>query len=164
MALDLETIRGEIEEYLEQSGIAVFYGFHRMLDSLAQVAWDTTGHPDFREFVEVAKKAGSKVVVFNRQAFTLDQIDDALDQLEDTNFTRDERRAYENRLRQLQAYEGFTCLLELSFQADGKTYVFELHTDWYESLSQIIDEIDASIEEQEDESDGDTLGGYFSKN
>jgi hypothetical protein len=164
MALDLETIRGEIQDYLERSGMAIFYGYHRMLDSLAQVAWDTASHPDFREFLDVAKNAGSKIVVFNHQAFSLDQIDEALDSLEDTNFSRDERRAYETRLRQLQAYEGFTCLLELSFQAEGRTYLFELHTDWYESLNQIVEEIDASIEEQEEDTDGDSLGGYFSKN
>ncbi len=103
-----------------------------------------------------------KIVTFYYRSFSLDQIDSALDQLEDTNLTREEKRSFETRLRQLQAYEGFTCAVELSFSVDGQVYSFELHTDWYEALNDILAELDAASEEEE-EDDG-TLGGYFSKN
>ena len=81
--------------------------------------------------------------------------------MEDSNLTRDEKRSYETRLRQLQAYEGFTCAVELSFSIEAQTYVFELHTEWYDALSDIVAELDAA--EEDEESDG-TLGGYFSNN
>jgi len=51
MATDLETLRTEIEGYLEESGIPVFRGYRRVMDSPAQVYWDTEKHADFREFV-----------------------------------------------------------------------------------------------------------------
>ena len=51
MALDLETLRTEIQAYLDESGAAVFHGYHRMIDTLNQVSWDTEQHPDFREFL-----------------------------------------------------------------------------------------------------------------
>jgi len=151
-----------MQAHLDESKLAVFHGYHRMLDSLIQVYWDTEGHPDFREFLATARKAGAKLIVFHYQAFSLDQIQEALDQLEDADFTREEKRNFETRLRQLQAYEGFTCSLELSFSLEGHIYLYEQHTDWYQSLNDILAELDAAIEIDEDEADG--LDEYFSKN
>ena len=151
-----------MQAHLDESKLAVFHGYHRMLDSLIQVYWDTEGHPDFREFLATARKAGAKLIVFHYQAFSLDQIQEALDQLEDADFTREEKRNFETRLRQLQAYEGFTCSLELSFSLEGHIYLYEQHTDWYQSLNDILAELDAAIEIDEGEADG--LDEYFSKN
>lgn len=162
MALDLETLRTEMQAYLDELGVAVFHGYHRMPDTLNQVAWDTEFHPDFRDFLSAAQKAGAKLFVFHHHPFSLDQIDEALDQLEESDFTRDEKRNFESRLRQLRAYEGFTSSLELSFSVDGLTYVYELHTEWYDALAEILAELDAATDDEvEDEG---SLGGYFSNN
>lgn len=163
MALDLETLRKEVQEFLEASNTPVFYGYRQMLDAINQVSWDVETKPDFREFVNTGKAAGAKLMVFSFRAFSLDQIDEALDQLEDSSLSRDEKRSFETRLRQLQGYEGFTCSLELSFSLESDVYTFEVHTDWYEAMNQILAELDAIAEEEESGPD-DTLGGYFSKN
>lgn len=162
MALDLETLRTEILAHLNSNGIAVFYASHRALDPLNQIFWDVERHPDFRAFVAVARQAGAKFLNFHHQALSVDQIDEALDQLEDSDFTREEKRHYETRLKQLRDYEGFTCSVELSFSLENKVYVFEMHTEWYESLSDILTELEVADEEEE-EDDG-SLGGYFSNN
>ena len=161
MALDLETLRTEIQGQLDGSDFSVFHGYHNVMDALNQVSWDSERHPDFREFLTCARKANAKVIIFYHRTFSLDQIDGALDQLEDSDFTRDEKRSFETRLRQLQAYEGFTCSVELSFALNSQVYMFEVHTDWYDALNDILAELDVATEEQQD--DG-TLGGYFSNN
>ena len=163
MPQDLETLRSEMQAYLDESGMTIFYGYYRIPDALLQVSWDTERHADFRGFLETAKRAGIKLIVFNQQAFSLDQIDAAFDQLEECDFTREEKRQYETRLRQLQAYEGFTSLLELSFTLESRIYVFEVKTDWYEAFADILNELEAAAEEQEAPEDG-SLGGYFSNN
>lgn len=163
MPQDLERLRSEMESYLQQSGITIFYGSHRMVDALLQVSWDTASHADFHQFIDAAKSAGVKLVVFNQQSFLLDQIDAALDQVEECEFTREEKRQYESRLRQLQSYEGFTSSLELSFVLETRIYSFELHTEWYEAFTDIIGELDAATEEEDVSEDG-SLGGYFSNN
>ncbi|MBV9405572.1 MAG: hypothetical protein JO211_09535 [Acidobacteriaceae bacterium] len=162
MALELESLRKEIQSYLEHSGIAVFYGYSQMTDTLNQVSWDTEQHPSYKEFIAAARKAGAKLIVFHHQAFSMDQIDDALERLEETDLPREDKRNLESRLRQLQPYEGFTCSVELSFASDGRIYVFELHTEWYEALGDVLAEIEAAAEEEE--SGDSTLGGYFSNN
>lgn len=163
MQRDLETLRTQIESYLQQSKLPVFYGSHRMIDALLQVSWDTERHADFTQFLATAEAAGAKLIVFHQQSFSLDQIDAALDQLEDCEFTHEEKRQYESRLRQLQAYEGFTSALELSFALDNRVYLFEVRTDWYEAFTDVLGELDAAVEEDVSEEDG-TLGGYFSNN
>ena len=46
---------------------------------------------------------------------------------------------------------------------DGRVFIFDLRTDWYEDLSEILDEI--QIMDAESDSDDDTpITGYFSKN
>ena len=163
MPQDLERLRSEMESYLQQSGMTIFYGAHRMLDALLQVSWDTEGHADFHHFVDAAKSAGAKLIVFNQQSFSLDQIDAALDQVEECEFSREEKRQYESRLRKLQSYEGFTSSLEVSFVLEARVYSFEVHTDWYEAFTDILGELDAATEEDDVSEDG-SLGGYFSNN
>ena len=164
MALDLERLRTEMQAYLEESGVPVFYGRHGMLDTLNQVSWDVETHPDFREFISAGRKAGARLMVFNHRAFSLDQVDEALDQLDDADLTREEKRNFETRLRQLRAYEGFTCALELSFNIENQVFTFELYTDWYQALNETLAELEALSPEQEEDGEQDTLGGYFSKN
>jgi hypothetical protein len=164
MALDLESLRAAIQAQLLQSGIPVFYGYHRMLDTMAQVSWDTKSHPDYQEFLATARAAGAKLVVFNYDAFSLNRIDEALEELEECDFPREEKRSYETRLRQLEAYEGFTCALQLSFALESRVYLFELHTEWFDALADILGELETALEEHEDEEEQGPLGRYFSNN
>jgi hypothetical protein len=166
MALDLETLRKEMQLHLDKSGMPIFHGYHHMPDSLIQANWDTKEHPDFREFLKTARAAGAKLVVFNQQSFRLDQIDEALDHLETSDLSRDEKRQFESRLKQLRAYEGFTCALQLSFAVEGCLYLFELHTDWYDSMNDILGELEMATDpfEDEEEEEGPIGGGYFSNN
>jgi len=163
MALDLENLRAEIQTYLDDAGLAVFHGYHHLADNVAQCSWDTERHPDFREFLSAGQNAGVKLFVFQHETFTLDRVDDALEQLQETSLTREEKRSYEARLRQLHAYDGFTCSVELSFSLEGREYVYEVHAEWYEALNDIVLEIEASFEE-EDEDNGGSMGRFFSRN
>ncbi|HWF45381.1 MAG TPA: hypothetical protein VG168_00125 [Bryobacteraceae bacterium] len=164
MGLDLETLKAEMQAYMAREGMTVFHGYSRSVDSPAHVYWDIENHPDFREFLEAGRRAGAKLVVFYHRAFSLDAIDEALDHIEDSELPRDEKRSYESRLRELQAYEGFTCAIELSFDLDGRVYLFEVRTEWYEALNDLLAEIDAATEDLEDDEDQGPISGYFSKN
>jgi hypothetical protein len=161
MATDLETIRTEIQTHLEQSNLAVFHGYSSLTDSIS-VYWDTERHPDFRGFLHAAEKAGVRLVVFYHQQFSLAEIDEVLQELEDSELSREEKRAYESRLRDIQKYEGFTAVVELSFSIDGRGYLYRLNTEWYGAWEDILAEIDAATDES-DEEEG-PISGYFSNN
>jgi hypothetical protein len=162
MALDLESLRTEIISHLTNSETPVFHAAHRAVDPLNQIYWDVERYPDYRAFLSVARNAGVKLLNFYHQTLAVEQIDEALDELEDSELPIDEKRQYANRLKQLREYEGFTCSVELWFSLEGKTYVFEQHTEWYESLTDILAELEAADEEEDASDDG--FSGYFSNN
>ena len=161
MATDLETTKTEIQAHIERSHLSVFYGYSSLNESVG-VYWDTERHPDFREFLLVAEKSGVKLVVFNHQQFSLTEIDDLLQELEDSELPREEQRNFQTRIHELQKYEGFTSIVELSFSLDGRVYSFQLHADWYSAWEDLLAEIETA-DDQGDENEN-PMTGYFSNN
>ena len=78
--------------------------------------------------------------------------------------SREERRGYESRLREMRIFEGVTCSLELAFDYHSRLYVYEVQPDWFEEFLGIEDEIVARVTDDDELEDGDSIGGYFSKN
>jgi hypothetical protein len=165
MKLNLETLRAEIQGHLESQGIVVFHGYPRSGEASSLVLWDTERHPDYRMFLAAAKAAGVRLVTLYAREFTGDLIDDALERLEESDLPREEHRAVEMRLREMRGYAGFTCQIELSFDLAPRVYVFDLRTEWFDDLNDLLDRIDEAYEGEGDEEDSGPLGGgYFSKN
>jgi hypothetical protein len=161
MKLNLDTMRSEIQEYLESRGMVVFHGSPRESGDPPTVYWDTKGHPDYHAFLGAAENAGVRLVTLWANDFSDDLIDDALDRLQTSALPRDDRRSIQTRLGEMRAYSGFTCQIELSFDLGARVYIFDLRTDWYDDLNDLLDRIDAAYEGEDEDSLG---GGYFSKN
>ena len=165
MGIDLESIKAEMFAYLEKEGFAVFLS-EVEADGLGVIYWDTRRHPDFRNFLDTAKKCNVKMVVFYDSVFSQTAIDETLESLEDNaEFSREEKRNYELRLRELQKYEGFTCMIQLYFELNTHVFGFELRTQWYEEFEDIFADVAVvqpeSVEETDDD---DPMSGYFSRN
>ena len=161
--LNLDTLKREILSYLESRDFAVFRSAPGTLDGSQMVLWDSENYPDYQMFLEAASKVGVKLILFGTAEFTKEDITELLEQLDGMNLDRDQQRDYQNRLRDLRRYEGQTCSLELAFNHDSRLYVYELQPDWYEEYLTVEDEITASLAE-EGLDEGDSLGGFFSKN
>lgn len=162
---NLDTLKGEIEGYLQDQQFAVFRGFPRMLDTVPLVYWDCDRYPDYQAFLATAQAAGVRLIVYHQHEFSAEQIDNALERLEEVELPREEYRSIERRLKELRVYEGFTCALELSFDLQGRIYVFDLRTEWYDELSDLLDELHMlGARGDEDEDDDTPMSGYFSKN
>jgi len=163
MDLNLDTLKREILDYLESREFAVFRSSPGTLDGSQMVLWDTEHYPDYQMFLDAASKVGVKLILFGSREFEASDINDLLEQLDDLEFEDDDERDYQARLRKLRDHEGFTCSLELAFNHDSHLYVYEIQPDWYEEFLSIEDEV-ASIISEDELDEGDSLGGYFSKN
>jgi len=162
MNVNLDTLKGEVLAYLGSEGFVVFHGYSRLADTDSFASWDVGRHPDFRRFLEAAKKAGATLIVYHERVFSRPLLEETADRVEATNLTGEERRSLDRRLREFRAYEGFTCALELSFDYQGRVYLFHLSADWYEDYLDLMDEIEAATEEEAEEDE--SLGGYYSSN
>lgn len=165
MKPNLDTLKREIPEYLHSKGLAVFQGFVTELHEQRLVLWDVDKEPDYRAFVDCAIRAGVKLIVFNYRHLEREMVDDAIERLADCDLPREESRGLERRLKELRAFDGFTCSVEALFEHQNRIYVFDLRTEWYEELLDMMDQIDLAgpADEMPDE-DGEDMGGYFSRN
>ena len=136
MDLNLEPLKREILAYLDASEFAVFHSSPGGLDSLPMVLWDSERYPDYRMFLEVARKAGVKIVLF---------------------------ASCELEAADLRVHEGVTCSIELAFDFNSRIYIYELQPDWYDDFVNLEEEIMAHVPDSEEDEDG-SLGGYYSKN
>lgn len=160
MKQNLDTVRAEIQEYLESRGIAVFQAFPGIEEDAPVVHWDTEHHPDYHAFLAVAEAAGVKLVALHANEFHDDVIDETQRRLAESTLSGAERAAMERRIREMRRYDGYTCQIELSFDMPPRTYVFDLRTEWFQDLSDMLDQID----EASDLHDLPGPPGYFSKN
>jgi hypothetical protein len=161
--LNLDTLKREILDYLESRDLAVFRSTPGTLEDPQMVLWDSEHYPDYRMFLDTALKTGVKMILFATREFEAGDIDDLLEQIEDLEIDRERQRDYQARLRKLHLYEGVTCSLELAFNHNSNLYVYELQPDWYEEFLVVEDEISSAMSEGELD-EGDSLGGYYSKN
>jgi hypothetical protein len=162
--LNLDTLKREILEYLDSSSLAVFHGSPGGLDGQSMVLWDTERHPDYQMFLDVAVKSETRVIIFASREFQPADTEDLLAQLDDLDLTREDKREYEKRLRELRVHEGVTCSLELAFDYHSRLYVYEMQPDWYDEFLSVEDEIMSLMADREDTDDDEPMGGYFSKN
>jgi hypothetical protein len=162
MKPNLDALKTEIEECLEQAGLALFYGYSRSLDALPAVEWDCEQYPDFRLFVKAALTAEAKIIVFHQREFSSELLEDALERLTDCDLPPEECQQLERRLNDLHAYHGAVCAVELSFDHQGRVFLFDLRTEWYEEFSEMLDEIQLLSAPVDD--DDSPISGYFSKN
>jgi len=158
MKLNLDKISTEIQEYLKSLGIAIFHGQERDGEELATLHWDSVRRPDYHEFVAAAEAAGVKLVNMFVNEFVSELVDDALDRV--SELPREERREVEQRLRDLRGYAGKVCQIELSFDLGQRVYLFELRTEWFDELNDLVYELNDGVDDDEDP----LSGGYFSKN
>lgn len=166
MDLNLETLKSEILDYLEHSEFAVFRSQVGALDGLPVIAWDTERCPDYRVFIDVARKVGEKLILFASAELGEEEVDETLEELEDTDLTREERRDLESRLGKVRRHVGETCTLQIAFDHNSHLYVYDLQPDWYEDYLDACDEISSvmEIEDSHEGSGGDGLGGFYSNN
>ena len=164
MDLNLDTLKQEILTYLEQSEFAVFRSAPGGLEGLPTVPWDAERYPDYLMFLDTARKTGAKMILFASREFEPPEIDEAIEELDECDLSREERRDLEARLRELRVHEGVTCSVELAFDHHARMYVYEIRPDWYDEFLSIGDEIAVHLPAGEAEQGDDGSFGYFSNN
>lgn len=163
MRPNLDSLSEEIQHFLASEQFIVFHGLSRAADGQAFVYWDTGRQTDYKAFLECAQKLGLRLVHFHTREFTQAHREEALDQLEEADMPREEKRALTRRIEELAIYEGFTCAVELSFDYEGRIYLYEIQTEWYEEWHDILDEVDAALPDEMGPGYGPG-GSYYSNN
>jgi len=167
VTFNLDTLKQELLDYIVSEGFAVFRGQPGLLESLPTIVWDAEAHPEYQAFLNVAKIADARIIVFAHREFQASELEEAAEQIEDCEFTRDELRSVERNLDDLRPFVGSTCSIEMAFDYQGRMYVYELVTDWFQTfvdLSELLLTASSSDSDDDDDETDGSFGGYYSKN
>lgn len=159
---NLNSLTEEIQSYLEAEHFIVFRCLTRAGDDAPIVYWDTERHPEFKPFLDSALQLGVRLIHLHVREFTSLHREEALDQLSESELDRNQQREMKRRIEELTIYEGLTCAVEMSFDFEGRLYIYQVHTDWYEEWQDLCDELEDFMGAGED--GPDKYGGYFSNN
>jgi hypothetical protein len=162
MRPNLDSLSEEILQYIKSENIILFRSMSRAADQVRFIDWDTDHEPDFRRFLECALGLGVRLIHFHNREFRSQHREEALAMLEDLGLSRDAKRELERRIRDLAIYEGFTCAVELTFDYENRTYLYEMQTEWYEEWQDILDDLELDTDIDGDEAGG--FGGFYSNN
>jgi hypothetical protein len=161
MEKNLERLASDIEKFLHAESFIVYHCMSRMNESRQIVFWDQERQPDVQRFLECAQQVGVRLVHFHERSFDAGQREMALEILEEADMTREERRDMERRIQAMSKYEGKLCAVELSFDFEGRIYMYAVETDWFAEWEAILDELEAAGPEVEDD---ESYGGFYSNN
>jgi hypothetical protein len=168
VTFNLDTLKQELLDYIVSEGFAIFRSQPGAMEGLPSIFWDTEAHPSYQAFLNVAKHADVRIIVFAHREFEAEEIDDALEQLPDCELGREEQRSIERNLSDLRAFVGSTCSIEMAFEVAGRLYVYELVTEWFQTFIDLSELLMAasSAESKDDDEEGpdSAFGGYYSKN
>ncbi len=161
MKQDLDSLKREIEHQLHDGGYIVFHARSRFSEDFSPILWDSALRPNPAEFFETALSVGVKLIVFHHREFGAQVLEEAFEKLEAADLPRERNREVERELKRLKDFEGFTCVIELSFDFDGRTYLYEATAPWYDQYLDLLDDLDDAVEMGEEPP---PMSGYFSQN
>ena len=168
MQPDLDKLKTQLQPELESRGFVVFHGLSRANEEAGVVMWDTAQRPDHTEFLECAAKLGIKIIVVNTRELEKSALDDVHDELESLELPPSERRDLERRLKALRPYTGFTATIELSFDYNGTTYLYQVNSEFMTEFLAVMGEVDDGVFSggsfEDDDPDSPPGGGFFSRN
>src|SRR5262249_20794836 len=163
----LDILKQEIPDYIAAEGFAVFRGQPGSFETGGSIFWDHEAHPEYPAYLNVAKMSGARVIIFAHREFEADDISEAMEQMQDCDLSAEQQRSMERTLLDLRGYVGNTCSIEMAFDHQGRLYVYELVTDWFQTYLDLSDALisaaSGDFDNGEDGTDS-SYGGYYSKN
>lgn len=159
---NLNTLTEEILSYLEAEHFVVFRCLTRAGDEPPIIYWDTERNNEFKPFLDCALQLGIRLIHLHIRDFSSLHREEALDQLSESELDPKRQRDIKRRIEELSIYEGLTCAVEMSFDFEGRLYLYQVHTDWYEEWQDLLDELEDFMPHLEE--GREDYGGYFSNN
>ncbi len=160
--LDLDRLRSDMMNYMRQTGLPVFYAAGDPDDDEDYTLWAQNAFPDWRQFVDVAKESGARMLVFSWLSLGEEDVDLALEKLGECDMERDERSFFTQQFESLRRRVGQTAWVRIAFEHGGRWMAYELSVPWHDEFRSALEDLDVYLplaEEDEEES-----GGLFSRN
>ena len=140
---DLVTLKDDMVAFIEGHGMRRLPGY--VTEDIPAILWegseDADENPDsWKDFVEMAKHAGSLFVTISDVKLEHDEIEELIEEASELNFP-DEEAAELVEAQWLQKYAGKVGYIQLGFVHQGIVFLHESTTEWYERYQELLEEI-----------------------
>jgi hypothetical protein len=150
-------------DYIRHVGLPVFHTYSPLEDE-GVMFWDNEAFPDWRQFVDVAKESGARLIVFASQQLDESDLEQAFEKLEECEMNSEERRSYATQFELLRKYVDQTSWIRLAFEHAGQWLACEFVAPWQDEYDSAMDDLDTFLPFQVDEEDEEPDRGLFSRN
>ena len=151
MSDDLSGLKDDMNAFILGHGLSRFQGY--VTEDVHSVMWDPRDNPEsWKDFVELAKKAGAQFLSMDEEVLQRDELDYLIQRLQHTAFPSDEDL---EEARWLRSYLGKTGFIQLGWPHQGVVFLFEVSTEWYERYQHLLDLVEDFGSMAIDDSDQD---------
>jgi len=163
--IDLSRLRSEMLDYIRQTAMPVFHTWSPLGDE-GVLLWNNAAFPDWRQFIDVAKESGARLLVFAAQQFGESDLEQAFEKLDECELGADERHTYLKQFESLRKYVNQTSWIRLAFEHGGRWLACEFIAPWQDDFDSAVDELESYLpfELDDDEDEERTDRGFFSRN
>jgi len=135
MSDDLSGLKDDMNAFILGHGLSRFQGY--VTEDVQSVMWDPRDNPEsWKDFVELAKKAGAQFLSMDEEVLERDELDYLIQRLQHTAFPSDDDM---EEARWLRNYIGKTGFIQLGWAHEGIMFLFEVSTEWYERYQHLLD-------------------------
>jgi hypothetical protein len=133
---NLATLKDDMVAFIVGHGLRRMPG--RVGEDIPCVVFEDEGNPDaWKDFVEMAKTAGSPFVTMHDYILTKADLETLMEGLRDDAPPNSESPGFDE-AQLLVNYVGRTGYLQLGFGYQGILYVYEISTGWYERFQRLM--------------------------
>ncbi len=135
MSDDLSSLKDDMVAFILGHGMSRFQGY--VTEDVHSVMWDPRDNPEsWKDFVELAKKAGCAFLSMDEEVLERDELDYLVQRLQQATYPSDDDI---EEARWLRSFVGKTGFLQLGWPHQGIMFLFEISTEWYERYQRLLD-------------------------
>ena len=135
MSDDLSSLKDDMVAFILGHGMSRFQGY--VTEDVHSVMWDPRDNPEsWKDFVELAKKAGCAFLSMDEEVLERDELDYLVQRLQQATYPSDDDI---EEARWLRSFVGKTGFLQLGWPHQGIMFLYEVSTEWYERYQRLLD-------------------------
>jgi hypothetical protein len=135
MTDDLSSLKDDMVAFILGHGMSRFQGY--VTEDVHSVMWDPRDNPEsWKDFVELAKKAGCAFLSMDEEILERDELDYLVQRLQQATYPSDDDI---EEARWLRSFVNKTGFLQLGWPHQGIMFLYEVSTDWYERYQRLLD-------------------------
>ncbi len=137
---NLLSLKDDMVAFIEGHGLHRLPGY--VTEDIASIVWESEDNPDsWKDFVEMAKRAGAPFVTFSEMTLEREELEALIEEAGEMNFPDEEA----NELAEaewLRKFAGNLGYIQLGFVYQGVVFLHETTTEWYERYQALLEDLE----------------------